>query len=805
MKKIVTVFLCLALFLGAVGCGGSAKEKQEEIHSDGYSKIWSASADTVSHETGDLAVDAGWGAVISDDAKRGALVSVTENLYATQYTFVARLCTDGYSATNTNAVVKIRALGENGVELGSNTVYMRDFDESLTYKEFTCTFNVSKKQDVELQIYWPGYEYARVSEFALMSKNQDPADYKTEPEAVLGIDKNEAVPEVKSNEIYYFDLYAWAQSMNSDADFYDISNMISTLQGLVNRDGVRLFVRNMAANSFTTDTDGYWLEQLTGEGEWLADKTVVEIEAPVTLLKMFKNYYSGWAIWDQSVPATVNAVATACGVEGLLPLRWSSDRGSLYAYITGSTDFADKEVKVDLANKFLTSKTGEKIYQSKTDCTGSRKNDVYIWAKEQYLDTRKTNSHLMAYHVDAYSLDTVCASYTEIDNMYLANRDFYIAEKAFFFDLSIMEFEIPNDDPDQAEMDSQSGTIDYKTFGSIMKTQNEYAASVDASKPIDIGGFTPWQLKYTAHTNPEASGDVAVEWETVYQFSIYYAQVNADAPGYTAMANASVYRQYPMKETYTQTGKYSAGNIDSNEKLPASNEQGVSYLLFYFGDFDASAWLNTAMPNFWNDSKRGAIPMCYSFALDLYKRAGHVIDWMYDTATENDYFVAGDNGTGYLSPESFYAPWRDSSLNGNLEKWTAYNQKQFARFDIDIAGFLIFTSRSNEEQRNEILQAYSTFSPVGLGTNNSSLNNTNVNGMQIVSEIDYTTTDALANSLTDKANNGVCSFTMVRFILQRPTDIYNMYQQLLNNYAQKNVKVLDPYTFFALQKQYSGK
>lgn len=804
MKKIMTVFLCLALFLGAVGCGGSAEEKEELIHSDGYSKLWSASDDSVSHETGDLAVDAGWGAVISEDAKAGALAFVTVNLQATQYTFVARLCTDGYSASNTNAIVKMRALNESGVEIGSKTIYMRDFDESLAYKDFSLTFSVSKQQDVRLQIYWPGYEYARVSEFAIMSKNQDGADYKTKPEGILGIDRNETVPAVKSNEIYYFDLYDWAQSLKSDTDFYDVSNLISTLQGLVNRDGVRLFVRNMASNRFTDDTDGYWLDTLTSEGNWLGDKTVVNVETPVTLLKMFADYYGGWAVWDQSVPATVNAVATACGADGLLPLRWSSDKGSLYAYIVNSALFADKEVKVDLSNKFLTSKTGDKIYQSETLCTGSRKNDVYIWAKEQYLDARKTNSHMVAYHVDAYSLDTVCASYSDLDNMYLANRDYYIAEKAFFFDLSVMEFEIPNDDPDQADLDVQEGTIDYKTFTAIMKSQNKYAADVDASTPIDVGGFTPWHLKYTAHTNPSASGDVAVEWETVYQFSIYFAQINADAPSYTAMANGSVYRQYPVKDSYTQSGKYSAGNVDPNEKLPASNEKGVNYLLFYFGDFDSAAWLNTAMPNFWNDPKRGEIPVCYSFALDLYKRAGHVIDWMYQTAGENDYFVAGDNGTGYLDPEAFYASWRDSSLNGGMDEWKAYNQKLFTRFDIDVEGFLILTSRSTDEQKIEILQAYSSFSPVGLGTNRSSLNNLNVNGMQVVSEIDYSTSEALANSLTDKTDNGVCTFTMVRFILQKPSDIYNLYQNLLNNYPQKNVKVLDPYTFFALQKQYNG-
>lgn len=75
MKKIMTVFLCLALFLGAVGCGESAEEKEELIHSDGYSKLWSASDDSVSHETGDLAVDAGWARLFPKTQKRARSLS----------------------------------------------------------------------------------------------------------------------------------------------------------------------------------------------------------------------------------------------------------------------------------------------------------------------------------------------------------------------------------------------------------------------------------------------------------------------------------------------------------------------------------------------------------------------------------------------------------------------------------------------------------------------------------------------------------------------------------------------------------
>ena len=71
---------------------------------------------------------------------------------------------------------------------------------------------------------------------------------------------------------------------------YDIANLISTLQGLVNRDGQRLFIRFVQPNGFSSDTDGYWLDYLTQEGKWLDGKNVVTVESPMTLLKLFADY-----------------------------------------------------------------------------------------------------------------------------------------------------------------------------------------------------------------------------------------------------------------------------------------------------------------------------------------------------------------------------------------------------------------------------------------------------------------------------------------------------------------------------------
>lgn len=787
-KKAMALLLCLSLVFGVVGCSTSSRE--EDVEYAPYSEVWRASDESVVHGTGDLAVDDGWGAVL--DTESGALCAVetSQDLHPTAYTAAARLLVSEKKSDKTTVAV-LRVLDQNGVELGRETVRLCDFDAKLIYQDFTFTFEVKERTPATFEIYWPGTSYVRVIEFGIMSKTLAALpDFTVVGKEILGVDiEEESEITYDENTLYYFDLLSYMQEMRDTEAQYDIANLICTLQGLVNRDAQRLFVRFTARNSFSADTDSYWLNYLTAEGQFLADKTVVTVKSPMTLLEIFKDYYAGFAAWDRTVPATVNAVATACGVENLLPVRYSTVANSLYSYISTADAFVGKEIKVNLGGKF----TGEgKIYETELDSTGSRKNDVYLWAKAKYLDAGLVNSHMMAYHVDAYASDTVFASYGDLQNMFLSNRDYYIANKCFFFDLSPM-YEIPDDDPDQADLDlTETGgiTIDQTTFDAIMIAQSTLAENKDATKPIDVGGFTPWHLKYTRYTNPSASGEVDCEWETVYRFSIYNAYINADAYGYTAMANASIYMGYPMQETYTQTA-----SKEIKGTLPTSSEQGANYIMFFMGDFDSSAWLNTAMISMWNDSKRGSIPLCWTFALDLHKRAGHVVDMMYATATENDYFVAGDNGAGYLNPEA-YATAASQDVYGDLDSWANYNKTLFERFDIDYQGFLVTRKSASED----IIKCYSKFCD-GLASN-WSYTGAAQEGITVVQSRDYTSVGDLVKAFTPKKVGDSSTFMQIRFILRSPTELYSVWEQLSSErYAEYNFKLVDPYTFYGLCEQ----
>lgn len=804
MKKTVSAILCAAFSLCAFA--GCTHDVEEEVQKDfsAYSQVWRASQTSVKHDVGDLSVDSGWGAIPQVD-KAGVLCEVeTQTLYKTAYTAAARLLVNDLSSASNpvkDVACVLRVVDDKGIELGRRNVRVAEFDEKLTYKDFEFTFPVDKESNASFQVYWPGTSYVRISEFGIMSKtNQDleGIDFAETGKRLLGTEiEEENNIEYEESALYYFDLFSYMNTVALDAEEqYDIANLVSTLQGLVNRDGQRLFIRFQESNNYSEDTDGFWLRKLTGEGAWLDGKKVVTVKSPMTLLNLFERYYTGFAAWDPAVPATVNAVATACGVENLLPVRYSAVRNSVYWYVKNADEFADKSVKVDLGGKFMGEGT---VYGTEAPSTGSRKNDVYIWAKETYLDTHKTNSHMMAYHVDAYGSNTVFAAYGDLQNMYLSNRDYYIANKAFFFDLSVMEFEIPDDDPDQSErVGIRDGSIDYLTFEKIMKAQAAWAEEADASKPIDVGGFTPWHLKYTKYTNPDASGEVTCEWETVYQFSIYNASINADAPHYTAMSNASIYEKYPMQDSYKQTGKQAVTKtVDPQEHLPTGNEQGANYLIFFMGDFDASSWLNTAMIKFWADANRGKIPLCWPFSLDISKRAGHVIDMMYATATENDYFVAGDNGTGYLNPESFAdSSGRHEGIYGGLDEWAAYNKAAYERFDIDYTGFLITRNAATKD----ILDCYAKFCK-GVALNK--VTSATAEGLSVALSNDYAgNVNEFVKGFSEKKAGDSSTFRQIRFILRSPTDVFTLYNELQSpEYAKYNFKVVDPYTFYGLLEQ----
>lgn len=621
--------------------------------------------------------------------------------------------------------------------------------------------------------------------------------------------------------LYTLDLadYLDARQGLGTSDTYDMALMMGVLQGLVNRDGPHLYIFFTSANNadrvwFERLTSSvYWTDTLGREPQFLAGREIVKLDNPADALYLFQDFFQGFAVWDNEVPATSNAALTACGCDNLLPLRYSGKGSSLYANLTGlggkdifnyRGHFTAKRVAVDLHGRFR--KDAKFVFGTggKYRSTGSRKCDAVLWAVHNYLERGKTDPHLMAYHIDAYYPSKTADGETAYDmghiksTAFLLNNDYYIAKKAFFFDLGVMKDEIPSDDPDQADMEAcpLTGSADYRTLQQVLLAQNRQAAKY-AYAPITCGGFTAWHIKYTDYIQApgaeKLSSPVEVEWQTVREFSYYNVMLDADAPGLVAMSDASVFMHYPRPERYEQKSA-------AAQREAAAAEGNFNYVMIYMGDYDSAAWLNSQSLNYWDNAQRGSVPLAWSFAPGLNDRAPHVIDYLYATATANDTFVAGDNGAGYLNPEALAV----SNHFGTLEQWAAYNRTLFERFDMDLQGFLIFdkgiVSPGDFLLRRKVLNAYSSFAPAGLLTNNAGGIGP-CTPIPVVQMVDCSSAADLLGRLRENPAENGSAFTAARVILQSPEAVNNWAREIGAQPGDYRLKIVDPYTFMELYTQ----
>ncbi|NLN93273.1 MAG: hypothetical protein GX130_08220 [Candidatus Hydrogenedens sp.] len=583
----------------------------------------------------------------------------------------------------------------------------------------------------------------------------------------------EEVQEQKGNgmAVCYVDMEILFQELPQDSvSRYDALKLVASLQGLVNRESPQLLMRFLygQGQKGRINMDDYWLET-TGKS-WDILQEIERERSLSALLKRFHSFYKGFVLWDPDVVATANVAATICGVDGLLPLRADSP---LLPYLKEAG--IDTGVGISLVGLF----TGAE--------SGSSKCDAYLWAKREYLDTGKCNPALLAFYIDAYTQQPGTAGfhYGDLFNTMLANHDYFISQRAFFFDLLVWEDEAPVDDPGQP-----LGT-DYQTLCAILKSQYERN---QGSCFTSIGGFVSWDLKYTNHGPAGGTREpVPTEWQYVSLFSRYNAFLDADALGLACLTNSSFYRHFPLKERYTQ---------QPVSPLPALENK--TYVLIYMGDYDSAAWLSRHAPQLWDDPLRGSLPIAWAFNPNLSDRVPHVFDYYYRTASEKDWFIAGDSGAGYLNPNLLIDDRGGSGLPEALDLWVSHNQHYYERLDYSITGFVINGFHGDMPLR--IQQAYARFSPNGVGMQ-LGMKEKLVDGTPFLRHSydiypDPGHPEKAAELMASFARPEKPQFLIFRWILQSPSTMSKVIDQIRQRHGQESWEFCDPYTFFALYKKH---
>ena len=107
------------------------------------------------------------------------------------------------------------------------------------------------------------------------------------------------------------------------------------------------------------------------------------------------------------------------------------------------------------------------------------------------------------------------------------------------------------------------------------------------------------------------------------------------------------------------------------------------------GDYDAAAWLYQQLPSMWTDPRRGETPLSWAFNPNLCYRFPLGMAWARAHMTDQDFFVAGDSGAGYLNPGLLSPPRWHSDLPSGMDAWERHCQALFDQWDISVTGFVI--------------------------------------------------------------------------------------------------------------------
>lgn len=571
------------------------------------------------------------------------------------------------------------------------------------------------------------------------------------------------------------------------AEVWDTMHTLAALQGIVNRDAPRLYLLYCA--EFGVETDQFWLDWLRGEDGWLRQTQLAPLASLEEAIRAFTNHLKGVVVYDPAVPATSCLASTAAGCESLLPVRFSRETNSVHALLTGKLGLP---VRLWLVNPDGTSKfTGKGTLPDSTEpSSDSAKVDAYLWAIHRFVASGQCDTRFAAYYIDAFWLTRPRNGPPDLHT--LSNHDYFIARRAFFFDLSPWGDEPPVDDPRQAiGLDKQT------LLGVLRALQAKSPRSI-----LKIGGFPPWPFKYTTHGGAGKHEGVPTEWEFTRLISQFNAYHEADAAGPGGMANASFFAHCPLKARYQQPNpKPTRENWQRASHLTSEGKVAPKlYVGHYVGDYDSPSWLYKAVPAFFRDKRRGEVPLGWAFDPNLADRAPHVLAYAYRHATTNDFFIAGDSGAGYLNPRGLTVR-PDSMLPSGLQLWAEYCRPYYERWDMTITGFVLDGASGASTELE--FAAYRTFSPDGCGTHFEK-GPRMIAGVPTCPERDLPdSAAAAARMIAARAGEvkGVPQFLWARSILKPPAWYAEVSRVLREEYPSAPVVVVDPYTFFGLIHQ----
>lgn len=205
------------------------------------------------------------------------------------------------------------------------------------------------------------------------------------------------------------------------------------------------------------------------------------------------------------------------------------------------------------------------------------------------------------------------------------------------------------------------------------------------------------------------------------------------------------------------------------------------------------------VPKLWQDPARGQVPCAWAFNPNLDRRVPHAMHYARMHAKPTDFFIAGDNGAGYLNPGMLTAPRMDQTVPDGWTAWVTHNTAYYRRHDLAITGFIIDGFAPGMGDRG--FDEYMKFSPQGCLFQHSDslgLHRDTMPYARMAWDLDGTPKNAAAK-IIQLIGAKLPSFAPIRTILKTPT----WHKQTMDLAAQlsKDLRFVDPYSFFMLVKR----
>jgi len=553
-----------------------------------------------------------------------------------------------------------------------------------------------------------------------------------------GTEKTPVIPEETEKTLYVYTLKGTDTQTS-----YDEAMVVACIQGIVNREKQLLYVKS---NSFKRPD--YWIEKFLSGG-WLSDKEQTSVSSLDELVAIAGSKVKGIIIWDSSVPATINLATTLAGLEDGIVLS------------PELAETCQKKWNLPVIKDFRGQFTGAE--------TGSKKNDAYRWAIREYIETGRCNPHWLCLYEDSYM------TRYKGDVSYVITRDWAVYNRAFVYDLSPWGDEAPLDDPGQA-----SGS-DLQTYKLMLEANMKQTRG---KQMTEVTGFFSFAKYSNIPGYPSKHDPVPTEWETVYLISPYNCYQNTVAHN---CYNQSIHSQAPAK------------NMKQGRPKLREPKEGKIYICILMADYDSGTPLYDFMPTHWDDQERGSMPLLWGINPNLSESYPDIMQYLYNTKTENDFFAADASAAGYMNPNRIDPAY--------LPLFIEHNKRFYEQWDMSLSPMVL----DWDEPTDAVKDAFLQFSPDGYATIVMDLHDTGGKlpqphvwkGMPVMELINNACNFSSARETARIMSGDIPApidklpkFYFFRIVWTSPNKVIEAVNCLKSLRPELDIEVVDPYNFF---------